>query len=300
MGHSQTHGYLFGLGAVLIWSGFILVSRLGGLSDLNHYDVIALRYGTCAVIVLPVWWFKFRFNLWQFKYLAVALVGGMAYALTTFHGFQLAPASHGALLLPGSMPLFIFVLALLAGQSSWSVQKMLGVMVITVGIGALFYGQFLSAHVDINIIKGDGLFLLGALSWGVFSVMIKHWGVSPWQATISIAILTALMYLPMYVLFAPKQISQEVMPDILTQMVYQGFLATIVQLLLFVRAVELIGAANMGSLMAFVPLIAGVSALIIFNEPVTATLVLGLMLVAFGAWFSHSRLIEKMFHKPIL
>lgn len=292
MGHNQAHGYLFGLGAVLIWSGFILVSRLGGLSELNHYDVIALRYGTCAVIVLPIWWFRFRFNLFQAKYLLAALIGGLGYALTTFYGFELAPASHGALLLPGSMPLFIFILAVMVGQVQWSLQKVMGVMVITLGIAALFYEQLTQAQLDASVLKGDGLFLLGAVCWGIFSVMIKHWDISPWQATISVAILSAIMYLPIYGLFAPKNISFDVLPAVITQMFYQGFMATIVQLLLFVRAVELIGAANMGSIMAFVPLIAGVAALFVFSEPVTASLISGLILVAFGSWLNHSRIIE--------
>jgi len=39
-------GYFYALAAALIWSGFILISRLGGISELGAFDVIAIRYIT--------------------------------------------------------------------------------------------------------------------------------------------------------------------------------------------------------------------------------------------------------------
>lgn len=247
------------------------------------------------MIVLPLWWFKWRFNLLQVKYLILALTGGLAYALCTFQGFQLAPASHGALLLPGAMPLFIYILAGLFAQSVFTLQKTLAVLLISLGISALLLGP---SQVDISTLKGDLLFLGGALCWAVFSVLIKHWQLSPWQVTISVALLTSLFYLPCYLLFAPKNLSFELWPQILTQMLYQGLLATIVQMLLYVRAVELIGAANMGSLMAFVPLIAGIAALFIFDEAVTVWLLTGLSLVVFGAWINQSQRLQQALNLP--
>jgi drug/metabolite transporter (DMT)-like permease len=285
-------GYTLGLGAAIIWSGFILVSRLGGISALNYLDIIALRYITCAFVVLPIWWFKYRFNLLQTKYIVIALIGGLSYALCTFQGFQLAPASHGALLLPGAMPLFIFILSGLFGQSAFSLQKFLAVFIISLGIAALFLGQH---SINDSTFQGDLLFLGGAFCWGLFSVLIKHWEISPWEVTISLALLTSLVYLPFYIVCADKNISIELWPQMLTQMFYQGILATIIQMLLYVRAVELIGAASMGSLMAFVPLIAGVAALFVFQEAMTSGLLIGLTLVVLGSWLNHSQRIQQYF-----
>jgi len=294
MSSDQQHvkGYIFGLAAVIIWSGFILISRQGGLSELNHYDMIALRYGTCAMVLLPFWWFRQRFNLLEPKYWCVALVGGVGYALCTFQGFQLAPASHGALLLPGSMPLFIFLLAIFVGQTYFTVQKGMGILLITLGIVALFWQQLMSTNVQSDIIKGDALFLLGALCWGVFSILIKHWNIPPWHAVISMAVLTSVMYLPMYFLFAPKNIAITNISTIALQMVYQGIFASIIQLYFYVRAVEILGASGMGSLMALVPLISGIAAIFIFSEAVSFSLVLGLCLVAIGAWVTHSKFLQ--------
>jgi len=283
---SKAKGYVFGLIAVLIWSGFVLASRQGGLSALNHYDVIALRYGTCALLLLPLWWFKYRFNVLQLKYICIALIGGLAYALSTFHGFQLAPASHGALLLPGTMPFFIFVLAVLVGQISVEPIKLIGVGLISCGVALLFIQQATLGTGEADVVTGDMLFLLGAFCWGVFSILIKHWQIPPWHAVISVALLTSIIYLPWYVFLAPKNIMLASVESVALQMVYQGVLANIIQLYFYARAVAILGANGMGSLMALVPVIAGVSAIFVFSEPVTVYLVSGLCVVALGAWLT--------------
>ena len=80
-------GVFCALLAVLIWSGFILVSRVGGMSVLTPYDVIAIRYATCAVLLFPVWLIFYRFNLFRFEFIMSALIGGLAYAIFAFKGF---------------------------------------------------------------------------------------------------------------------------------------------------------------------------------------------------------------------
>ena len=47
-------GYAFATVAVLIWSGFILVSRFGGIGPLLPADVIAIRYATCSLLYGPI------------------------------------------------------------------------------------------------------------------------------------------------------------------------------------------------------------------------------------------------------
>jgi len=279
-------GYFYALAAALIWSGFILISRLGGISELGAFDVIAIRYITCSIIVLPIWWFKFRFNLLNTKLIASSVIGGLAYALCTFQGFQLVPASHAAVLLPGLMPLFIIVFSFLINGERHSIEKWFGIVVITLGIFTLFWPMLKNPQ-DLSV--GHLYLVSGALCWAVFSVLIKRWEISPWQATVSLAVVTCVIYVPVYLVLLPKKLTMVLLPDIALQAFYQGFLATIVQMILYVRAVQIIGPSSMGSMMAIVPLISGISALFIFNEVATMELVSGLILVSMGAWLAHKK-----------
>jgi len=289
MDNSTRQGYLAAFGAVLIWSGFILVSRMGGISPLLSYDVIAIRYATCAALVLPFWWFKFRFKLWQPKFIICSLFGGLGYALLAFKGFESTPGSQSAVLLPGLIPVMIILLSVVINKQKHPWSKWFGVAVITSGIAVLFLQEFF-AQGELSV---GHLSLAGAaFCWGIFSVLLSRWQITPWQATASLAIITCTIYLPIYLLWLPKNISlgmSELWGDILLQSFYQGFLATIVQMLLYVRAVQIIGAANMGTMMAMVPVIAGVSALFVFDEPAKMSLIIAMTAVSIGVWFANTQ-----------
>lgn len=290
-------GYGFALAAALIWAGFILVSRMGGISELLAFDVIAIRYATCASILLPIWWFKYRFTLFTPRLIICSLVGGLAYALCAFSGFQLSSASHAAILLPGMMPLFIIVLSFFINKESHGAQKWFGIGVITLGIIVLFAGELgvFKGELNLNLttLLGDGWLVAAAFFWAVFSVLIKRWQITPWQVTVSLALLTCLFYLPVYIVFLPKAISTASWTDILLQAFYQGVMATIVQMIFYVKAVQNIGPSNMGAVMSIVPVISGLAAIVMFNELVTVELIMGLILVSLGAWLDHSRYIER-------
>jgi drug/metabolite transporter (DMT)-like permease len=273
-------GYIFAIAAAIIWSGFILVSRLGGISALNAFDVIAIRYLICSLLLLPIWWFKFRFNIFQAKFIYCSLIGGLGYAIFSFQGFQIASASHAAILLPGLIPLFIILLATLTNKEQQSIQKWLGITVIALGVLTLIW-PLINAGNGLNL--GHLYLSLGAFFWALFSVLIKRWEITPWQATVSLAMLTCLVYMPIYLLFLPKNIAIEHWQAISIQAVYQGFLATIVQMVFYVRAVQLIGPASMGAVMAIVPILSGISAIFLFQEAASTSLILGLILVSIGS-----------------
>ena len=46
-------GALYGLAAVSIWSGWIVVARLGLRTSLTPWDIAALRFGVAGILLLP-------------------------------------------------------------------------------------------------------------------------------------------------------------------------------------------------------------------------------------------------------
>lgn len=289
MNNAHSQGYLCAIGAVLIWSGFILVSRVGGISPLLPYDVIAIRYVTCAALLLPFWLIWKPFNLFQAKFIITSLIGGLGYAIFTFKAFEITPASHAAVLLPGLLPVSIAVLAMLLNKERHLLSKWVGIAVITFGISALFWQELSQTG---SLSKGHLYLTGGAICWAIFSVLINRWNISPWEATVSLAVITCVIYLPVYLLWLPKNILNSGFEEILLQAFYQGFMATIVQMLLYVRAVQLIGAAQMGSMMAIVPVLAGFTAIPLFNEEASITLGVALLFVSIGVWLANTQWIR--------
>lgn len=284
--HPPLRGYLYAALIVAIWSGFILVSRAGGISPLTSWDVIAIRYATAAAVLLPFWWFRRRVALRNRRLLALAGLGGLGYGVLAFASFKLAPAAHAAVLLPGLQPFAVTLAAWWLLAQAPDRARRIALLVIAAGVACLAV-DVLRGHAA--ALQGDLLMLGASACWACYSVLLRRWQVTPWDATLGVTLLTAVLYLPVYLLALPHQIALASWSDIAAQAVYQGIVATIVQMLLYVRTVALIGPTRLGLWMALVPALAGVAAVPLLGESLSAWVLTGLVLVSLGAWLGNRR-----------
>lgn len=280
-------GYLAAAGTVTIWSSFVLISRLGGKSGLTGYDVLALRLGTASLLLLPFMrglpagaWRDLR--LWT-----LALLGGVLYGLFVYSAFRYAPAAHGGILLSGMQPFLIMAVGWALTGARPGAQQAWGVLAICLGVASLFQSSLsLPGAWSGHALLGDGLLLSASLFWAIYSVLVRRWGFSPWVLTRFVAVGSAVVYLPVYLLFLPKQVSAVPMSMLLLQGLFQGIGPTIVAMLLFLKAVSILGVERTGSLVALVPALVGLAAVPLLNEPLTPWLMVGLALVSVGAFVS--------------
>ena len=73
---------------------------------------------------------------------------------------------------------------------------------------------------------------------------------------------------------------------LVVQGLYQGLGPTIVAMVLFLRAVSILGAERTGAVVALVPVLAGLAAVPLLGEQLTASLLLGVCAVSAGAWYA--------------
>lgn len=277
-------GFLFLLITLCIWSGFIIISKLSDSTALNAYDVAALRTGSAALVLSPWWLPRLVRGLRKvpvMQALILALMAGIAYPLCAYAGFQLAPAYHGALLLPGVLPAFTMLMALLILGERPTAQRQLGVMLIVTGVVVLFLGKTV-AQGDLSHI-GDLLFLGGSLSWAVFAVLIRRWNLPAFDVTLAVASYSALLYLPIYIAFLPSNLAQATMLDMATQAIYQGVIVVAVAMWTFAKATEYLGASRVGVFMSLVPIIAMMLSVLILGEALTVAAMIGVVLTVLGA-----------------
>ena len=276
---SARTGLLFGLISVAIWTGFILVSRAGALSHLEMADLVAVRFTTAFIVLLPLVW-KFRRQWLQPRMFVLGGIGGLAYAISVYSGFARAPASHAALLLPGLMPIVIAMLANWMLKETKSTPVWIGIGLSSIGVVVLIMESLLSSR---EYLSGDLMFVLACIFWGFYTVLLRQWRLQPWPATVIVVAVASTSYLPFYVAVLPKGISAVSWQTIAMQAFYQGILATIVQMLCYVRAVQALGPTRMGALMALVPVIASVLAVPLFDESISAGAAIGILLGGAGA-----------------
>ncbi len=278
---SDRSGYLYAAACVFIWSGFVLLSRVAGTTTLNGFDLTALRFGTAALLLLPAWLFWKRVPLFNRRMLALVATGGIGYASVVYTSFRFAPAAHGAVLLSGILPFFVALLAWRLLQQPLSPHLKKALFLIALGVAAL---ALHSLHDLGRSWPGDLLMVTASFLWGLYTVLVKKWGYSPWETTLGVALLSALIYLPVYVLLLPKGIQTVPLSVPVTQGGYQGVLVVIVAMVLYMQAMVRLGPLRLGAVMATVPAVAGMGATLALGEPFSMWLVIGLILTSLGAW----------------
>jgi len=266
---------------VLLWSTFVLLSRVAGKSNLNPYDLTALRFSVASVVLLPVWWFWKKTPLFNLQMLVLALLGGLGYALGAYSGLSIAPASHGAVLLSGVLPFFMTIMAYVVLQEHPTRHRMIALAVITVGVVCM-------AVYNLNNLQqswpGDLILMASSALWALYTVLVKRWSKSPLEVTMGVALLSALLYMPVYLLLLPKNIQHAEWSAIVVQGVFHGILVVIVAMLCFMQAMQQLGPTRLGAVMAMVPAVAGLGAVFILQEPFSWLLIAGLAFTSAGAW----------------
>ncbi len=281
----RTTGYLAAAGTVAIWTGFILVSRYGGKSPLTAWDTLALRLGTAALLLLPFAGSLPRGAWRNARLWTLTLLGGLIYGLFVFAAFKYAPAAHGAILLPGMQPFLVAAAAWWVLGSRPGAGRMIGLAGIALGIASVAVHYAAGGHAwTADMLLGDLLLLGGSTAWALYSVLAKKWKHDAWTLTRFVALGSTALYLPVYLLWLPKALDQVPTGMLVLQGLYQGAGVTIVAMMLFLKAVHELGAERTGALVALVPVLAGVAAAPLLDEPLSGWLVAGLVCVSAGAF----------------
>src|SRR5882757_4345645 len=157
-------GALYGLAAVSIWSGWIVVARLGLQSSLTPWDIAALRFGVAGLLLLPYVVSKgLALKRLGWIGLAAIVLGGGAPVLLANAGLMFAPAAHAGALFPGVMPLAVALLAAVILHEPFTAEKKIGFVLILSGVFGIAWGA--SGAVESGQTIGHALFLGSAVAW---------------------------------------------------------------------------------------------------------------------------------------
>lgn len=274
-------GYAYAAAAVMIWAGFVLLGRVAGTSALNGNDMVALRFGVAALVLLPVWWWKWRVPLFNRRMVALMLSGGVAYALAVYWSFRFAPAAHGAVLISGTLPFFVAAMAWLLLAEPLRPRLWRALACIAVGIACLGWHSLGGLS---TTWPGDLLMLLSSVLWAIYTVLVRRWQYSPVETTVGVTLLSALVFLPVYLLLLPRGITTVPLATVLLQGLYQGVIVAILAMVLYMQALLRLGPTRLGTVMATVPALAGLGATLVLGEPFSLWLLAGLLLTSAGAW----------------
>ncbi len=272
-------GYACAFAVLFVWTGFLLSSRLSTKQALTPWDVAALRYAGAFLAAVPLAAVLGLPRLPPLRVLALVGTAAFGFPIFAFHGFTLAPAAHGGVMLPGTLPFLMAALGVAFLGETWTRRRAASLAVVALGIG-LLASDTLGAHP--GAWRGDLLFLAGSCCWAIYTLLIRLWGIGAMQTTLTIALWAAPIYLPVWWFLLPSSIGTASAGVALYQLVYQGMFATILAGLLFTKAVTAIGAPTTTTITALVPGMAALAAWPLLGEPLGLLGFLGVGLVSSG------------------
>lgn len=282
------------LAVLAIWTTFILVARSSAKRSLTSLDIAFLRFAFSGAVALPVaaWrWRALREGLGGRAALrraaALAAVAGLGYCGLAYSGFFFAPAAHGAVLMPGTLPLWTAVFAVRLLGERLNAARITGLLLIVAGDLAVGGGSLWQALDGGRTWIGDLLFLGAGMCWALYGVLCRRWRVGAVDATLAIAVGTLLAVVPLYAAAVAGGLLASglaVAPwrEIAFQALYQGGLAMLVAGIAFTQVVATFGPVRTTMITSLVPALAALSAVPVLGEPLGAAAFGGLVCVTLG------------------
>lgn len=273
-----------GLGAVaiivVIWTSFLLLSRHGAKGSLSAWDLAALRFTVSGLVMLPFLMRAGLAGLSLKRATILTLSAGPGFAIFAYWGFSFAPAAHGAVLMPGVLPVFTTLLSIWILKERITPLRWLALALVASGVAAIGWTSLMPENA--TYLVGDGLFLCACASWSIYTVMARRWQLAPIQAVTIVAPLAMLAFMPFYLTVLPRTVFDAPLLEIVVQGLFQGIGAVIIVLLAFTAAIRHLGPQLTTLMTAIVPALASVLAVPLLDEPLTTATVLGLALVSCG------------------
>jgi drug/metabolite transporter (DMT)-like permease len=264
-------GAVFGFAAVSIWASWSVITRLAVTTSLDAWDIVALRFGVAGVLMAPILVQRglARDHL-GWRGLAVIIAGtGAPYAQVAAVGLRFAPASDGGALNPGCMPLFVALIAALVLGEKLSSARKSGLLLISAGalivVGWRAAAAFLTA---------------------CFTVVMRQAKLDPLHVAALVSTGSLVIYLPIYLALHGTCLAQLPLAEITVQAIFQGVLVSIVSLLLYGRAVAILGASGGAAFGALVPALSALLAIPLLDEWPNETDWVGILLISAGVYLA--------------
>jgi drug/metabolite transporter (DMT)-like permease len=275
-------GCALALLAVAIWSGWLVVTRVAVISSLTAEDLAALRFGSAGLLLLPIVWRRgFALDRLGWRGLALIVIcAGVPYVLLASHGLKMATAAEAGVLIPGTIPLFVALISTVTVQEKIGRVARIGLASIVAGVALIVVPAVLDAAGW--QLFGYAICLVSAIMWATYTIAARRIGVDALHLTAIIMVISGALFLPIYLLLPGQGLWQASAGEFWVQLIYQGPLTGIVALLVYTRAVAILGATRASAFTALLPLSALLLAIPVVGEWPSTGNAIGAVLAALG------------------
>jgi drug/metabolite transporter (DMT)-like permease len=181
------------------------------------------------------------------------------------------------------MPLQVAVLAALLINEAFTGAKRIGFVLILAGALTIVWGA--GGTFGTQQIIGDALFLAAGFLWACYTVAMRKARLDGLHAAAIAAVGALLTYVPAYALVTGGAIMHAPWADVALQALVQGLLTAVISLLLYGKAVSILGASSGAAFAALCPAMTALFAVPILGEWPAVTDWIAIVLISVGVYF---------------
>jgi len=282
-------GYCAAALAVLIWAAYPVATRAGVTGAFSAEELVTLRFGVGALLFLPYLVMHFRVigrEAWL-RGVPLTLFQGAGMGALVICGLQFAPANHQAALGPGASPAWVALLGFVLFAKRPSPRLIAGATLCAFGVLGLVWTS--AAKQSLGTLAGDAMFLGASALGALYVLQLRTWRVSAMQAAAIVTVYSALLVVPWHLWAGRESLWRVAALDLLWQTLWQGVLIGCVALVALNHAISRLGAERSSALVALVPVLSAVLALVFLGEVPSAAEMAAIIAISAGVSIGAAR-----------
>ncbi|WP_343583454.1 DMT family transporter [Herbaspirillum sp.] len=257
----------FPLGAVLIWAGNTVISKMSAgviaPEDISFYRWVLAAALMSPFLARPTWNARAQIKPYLGKILVLALLGMVLFqSLAYFAAATSSATSMG--IIASLMPLLTLLLSIQLLSEPPTVGTVAGGVLSLFGLAVLIGRGHPLALFDQGVVVGDLLMLLATIAYCLYGVMLRRWALPlrTWQLLYMQVLMAVVLLFPGFLFGHHSPLTAANLPILL----YAGIAASIGSQFLWMKGVSHLGASHCSVFVNLMPVFTVIIAVLVLGE----------------------------------
>ena len=292
----NTKAYIMLVCASLFWAGNFIVGKYAFLTDIPPLSLVFYRWTLVWFILLPFTYKEiFKYKDIILKNLPLLFLLGFT-SVGLFNSFTYLALIHtqviNASLFNAAIPAIIILLCFLFKVEKTNKFQILGLIISVLGIIAIITKLNLDILLSLNFNKGDLIMVGGALTWGIYSTLLKRKKFTLPLLTL-VHVICTLGLISVLPQFLYEYTNGQVIKfdiNLVYTLIFLALFPSIGSYYCWAGAVSILGANRAGISLSLIPLFSTIFAIAIYDEKFQFFHLIGAILIILGLFLSNKEI----------
>jgi drug/metabolite transporter (DMT)-like permease len=292
----NTKAYIMLVCASLFWAGNFIVGKYAFLTDIPPLSLVFYRWTLVWFILLPFTYKEIiKYKDIILKNLPILFLLGFT-SVGLFNSFTYLALIHtqviNASLFNAAIPAIIILLCFLFKVEKTNKFQILGLIISVLGIIAIITKLNLDILLSLNFNKGDLIMVGGALTWGIYSTLLKRKKFTLPLLTL-VHVICTLGLISVLPQFLYEYTNGQVIKfdiNLVYTLIFLALFPSIGSYYCWAGAVSIVGANRAGISLSLIPLFSTIFAIGIYDEKFQFFHLIGAILIILGLFLSNKEI----------